>query len=226
MTKTHGIEDYLEAIYVLQAEGNRVISSELADYLGVARPTVAQALQRMEKAGIAARRNHHEIYLTEKGLRLAETSVRKHGLVECWLTNELGLNWADSHLEACRIEHAISPLVEQRLSEHLGHPTTCPHGNVIPGEKVDFVIGIPLSQCCDGEHVTVLRISGYAEKDLNLMKFFYKAKLMPGTEVTVIRGATLYEAGIEIQIENENHVLQPAVAGNVMVESSSRVSLS
>lgn len=211
------MEEYLEAIYVLEAEGDAVIAARLADYLGVARPTVTQTMQRMTASGFVAAGEGRSILLTEAGRERAERIVRRHRLLERWLTDELGLDWADAHVEAGRLEHSVSPLVEERLFERLGRPTTCPHGNVIPGSGARQPHGIPLRSVSVPAVVTVLCIVEQAEEDLALLRFLHKYGVVPGARIDVAEQSSPFEAGIPITVAGERIAITPDVAARILV---------
>src|SRR5437879_13280211 len=117
------------------SEGEPPRSARLADWLGVSRPTVTAALRRMTRDGMVRMNSHKEIELTAAGRKAAESIVRRHRIMERWLTDVLGLDWVAADAETARREHAISQVVEQRLYEALGRPQTYPHGNPIPGHS-------------------------------------------------------------------------------------------
>src|SRR3979490_2261189 len=100
------IAHYLEAIYYIRAEGEVVRSARLADWLSVSRPTVTVALRRMTRDGMVRLNAHKEIELTAKGSRMAEAIVRRHRIMERWLTDGLGLDWVTADEEGARLEHA------------------------------------------------------------------------------------------------------------------------
>jgi DtxR family transcriptional regulator, Mn-dependent transcriptional regulator len=212
------LDSYLEAVYVLDAEGEVVLASRVADYMGVSRPTVSQTLQRMTSAGYVTSGENKEILLTAEGKVRAEEIVRKHRLLERWLTDQLGLDWADAHVEAGRLEKSISPLVEGRLAELLGHPTTCPHGNVIPGTGYEQPKGIPLSDAAPGQEYEVIRIVELAEEDLELLRFLYRNGFVPGGTVKP-EPQSPYEAGIQVGVRGETISLDAEVASRVLVRS-------
>jgi DtxR family transcriptional regulator, Mn-dependent transcriptional regulator len=224
---SHGIDDYLETIYVLDQEGELVLASRIADFLSVSRPTVSQTMQKMIGLGYVTTGEGREITLTPEGLRLAEARVRKHRLLERWLSDELGLDWAEAHVEASRLESAISPLVEEQLYERLGKPTTCPHGNVIPGSGHVQRKGTPLSDIPPNVTVEVVRIVELAEEDLDLLRFLHKSGIVPGAIVTVLGNTSRFEAGVPIVVnQRANHSddveplavsLQSEVAQRVLV---------
>lgn len=220
MPRTHGVEQYLEAIYILTGEGVTVLGSVLADYLNVSRPTVTQTIQRLTGAGLVTMGTGKEIVLTVQGLEKAETVVRRHRLLERWLSDELGLDWAEAHVEAGRLEHAISPLVEQRLYERLGRPSTCPHGNVIPGTGWRQAHGVPLTQVVPPNQVQVVRIFEYAEEDLGLLRFLHQAGLVPGATVKVNAPESRYEAGVPVEVNGSVYALDHSVAERIIVKQA------
>jgi len=126
-------EEYTETIWELGEDGVEVIQARIAERLDVSRPAVSEMVRRMEKEGLVAIDHRGVITLTPDGLTLATTMVRRHRLAERFLTDVLHLNWTEAHHEAGRWEHVISPVVEDALMRILDDPTTCPHGNPIPG---------------------------------------------------------------------------------------------
>jgi DtxR family Mn-dependent transcriptional regulator len=188
---TSSVQDYLGAIYDLEgSSGHPVIGARLAKHLGVSPPAVTEALQRMLRVGLVRVGPGKEIAFTKKGRALAEVMARRHRLLECWLTNTLGLNWTDAHEEAHRLEHAISLRVEERLAVLLGRPSTCPHGNPIPGMPVlRRPEGVPLEQIPEGATVVVERITEEAEADPRLLEYLWKHEVKPGARLVVEEAA-------------------------------------
>jgi len=180
------VEDYLLSMYTLASEGRSVITARLAEALEVAPPTVTATLHRMTRDGLIQVQPNKEVVLTGAGQERAETMVRRHRLAERLLTDILGLDWADAHEEAHRFEHAISPKVEERILAVLGNPTTCPHGSPIPGSGVAVIPGaIILDQVHDGDRIIVDRISEAAENNRDLLGYFQRSGLVPGSEFEV-----------------------------------------
>src|SRR5947207_1091373 len=127
-------EEYLESILNLTTEGKPAIGARLAERMNVKPATVVGAVDRLKKDQlVVVDEKSKEISLTDKGRKIAVSLTRRHRLAERLLVDVLGLNWAEAHDEACELEHAISPRVERALTEFLGNPQTCPHGNPIPG---------------------------------------------------------------------------------------------
>lgn len=220
MKKTHGIDEYLEAIYVLQNEGYEVIGSQLADYLSVSRPTVSQTLQRLISASLVQDTGERAITLTKEGITRAEAVIRRHRLIERWLTDVLGLDWAESHEEASRLEHAISDRVEKRLAKVLGFPTTCPHGNVIPGAGILSEKAMPLSKMNVPSTVAVQRIFEHAEEDPDILRYLEKNRIVPGTTMQLLSSSPA-ERVLTIQIEDNQLQVPSDIADRVLVTAAS-----
>jgi DtxR family transcriptional regulator, Mn-dependent transcriptional regulator len=183
---TASVQDYLAAIYDLAGGDKPVIGARLAKHMGISAPAVTESIQRMTRGGYVKVGRGKELSLTTKGRQIAEVMARRHRLLERWLTDTLGLNWTDAHEEAHRLEHALSPRVEDRLAEMLGMPTTCPHGNPIPGmprpaNREPF----PLAQAREGASVVVERITEEAEADKNLLEFLWRQNVRPGRKLRI-----------------------------------------
>jgi DtxR family Mn-dependent transcriptional regulator len=179
---TASVQDYLAAIYDLGGTGKPVIGARLAKHMKVSAPAVTEALQRMARTGYVRLGAGKEVTLTRKGRAMAEMMARRHRLLERWLTDSLGLNWTDAHEEAHRLEHALSPRVEDRLAAMLGMPSTCPHGNPIPGMGAGArAHAFPLDQAPEGSTVVVDRITEEAEADKRLLEHLWREGVRPGT---------------------------------------------
>ena len=180
------VSRYLEAIYYMWSEREPLRSSRLADWLGVSRPTVAIGLRRMTRDGLVRMNGRKEIELTPSGMRAAESIVRRHRIMERWLTDGLGLDWVTADTEAARLEHAVSEVVEQRLYEVLGRPKTCPHGNPIPGHSEVVANERPISSLAAGDRASITRVSEVAEREAPpLLAYLHQRQLTPGREIVV-----------------------------------------
>jgi len=184
---SHALEDYLKAIYQLSEEAKPVIAAKIAAETGVSPSTIFATLRRLAKEGYVTINRRKEIQLTDDGRKVAENIVRRHFLMERFLTDLLGLDWAKAHQEAHRLEHAISPEVEERLAKLLKNPTTCPHGNPIPGARSGPAPKtIPLSDAVDGQQVELDYITEGGERDARLLGFMQEHHLVPGAKVQVL----------------------------------------
>ncbi len=171
-------EEYCEAIWELREDDIDVIRIRIAERLGVSRPAVSEMIRRMETEGLITLNDH--IVLTPQGVALAERIVRRHRLAERFLTDVLGLSWADAHGEAGKWEHVISESVETALARVLGEPTTCPHGNPIPGAAYLAPDTVTLSAIHPGDGFTVSRIPEELEFTPGLLDFLEENSLLPG----------------------------------------------
>jgi len=181
------ISRYLEAIYYMWSEGEPLRSARLADWLGVSRPTVTAALRRMTRDGMVRMNSRKEVELTVAGRRVAESIVRRHRIMERWLTDVLGLDWVAADAEAARLEHAISENVERRLYEALGRPRTCPHGNPIPGHSKSSAKERRLATLGEGARAAISRVSEVAEREAPLLLAYLDDRgLTPGRKVGVV----------------------------------------
>ncbi len=183
---TETIENYLESIYNMRDEGQKIIGARLADRLGLKPPTVSQTLQRMKRDGLVKIADG-EITLTRHGTEVAEAAIRRHRVVERFMSDILGIEWAVAHREAERLQHAMSDLVEQKMIEALGHPTTCPHGNPIPGMQSTRLPAdaMTLNTARENQAVQILRITEEGERDPRLLDYLQKQGLIPGAIITV-----------------------------------------
>lgn len=190
---TETISRYLEAIFYIDAEGEAVRASRLAEWLSVSQATVAAGVRRMVSQGLISLSPQKEITLTPLGYEHAAQVVRRHRIAERWLTDVLGFDWLKADEEASRLEHGISKDVADRLHELIGRPRTCPHGNPIPG--ADPVPGDErsLATLAPGEQSRIRRISEVAEHETpELLSFLARHGLHIGKEVEAVemsRGA-------------------------------------
>ena len=186
---TQAIEDYLRTIYALEEEVQPVIAARVAEEVGVTPSTMVSTLRRLEGEGYLKVLRRKEIHLTAAGKQVAERILRRHFLLERFLTDLLGLDWVKAHQEAHRLEHALSQEVEDRLAKLLGYPTTCPHGNPIPSkdsQRVPKSKGTPLHNIAAGKEVELDYITEGGERDARLLGFLQEHRLMPGTKVRVL----------------------------------------
>lgn len=173
-------EEYCEAIWELTEDEIDVIQARIAERLEVSRPAVSEMIRRLENEGLVEN-DGTKIILSDSGQRLAERTVRRHRLAERFLTDILGLSWAVAHQEAGKWEHVISDEVEAAIDAHLGSPTTCPHGNPIPGSDYDEPKTQPLSAIDVGGGFVVSRIPEELEFTPGLLDYLEQAAVLPGT---------------------------------------------
>lgn len=172
-------EEYCECIFELDEDDVDVIQARIADRLQISRPAVSEMIRRLETEGLVEQTNSR-IRLTTSGIRLAEQVVRRHRLAERFLTDVLELSWAEAHHEAGRWEHVMSDPVERAMNRLLGEPTTCPHGNPIPGSGYEAPDSVPLADLEVGREFTVSRIPEELEFEPGLLEFLEVSQILPG----------------------------------------------
>jgi len=208
------VEEYLEAIHELEEEGVQVIQARLAERLDHSPPSVSEMVRRLRDDGYV-RAQGRALTLTAKGRRRAESVVRKHRLAERLLVDVIGLEWHKIHAEACRWEHVISDDVEARLVELLENPTTCPHGNPIPGAgPLDRELHA-LSDSEPGDHVRLERVTEQVEIDLESLTYLSVNGFIPGTDAEVRAKAP--DGTLTVDVGTGTIALSPALARQLFV---------
>ncbi len=177
-------EEYCEAIYELREDDIDVIQARISERLEVSRPAVSEMIKRMEGEGLVE--VGKVITLTKAGREIGERTVRRHRLAERFLTDVLKLPWAEAHHEAGKWEHVMSDAVEEAMDDLLGHPTTCPHGNPIPGSDYEEPDHLTLSSIEVGGTFTVERITEELEFAPGLLEFLESSSIRPGNIGTVV----------------------------------------
>ncbi len=172
-------EEYCECIFELDEDDVDVIQARIADRLQVSRPAVSEMMKRLEAEGLVAT-TRTRIRLTPDGRELAERVVRRHRIAERFLTDILGLSWADAHQEAGKWEHVMSTAVEHALNRVLGEPTTCPHGNPIPGSRYVAPDVHRLGELGAGADFVVSRIPEELEFAPGVLDFLERSAITPG----------------------------------------------
>ena len=189
-----------------------VIQARIAERLDVSRPAVSEMIRRMESEGLVDLDG--AIALTSDGLALAEAVVRRHRLAERFLTDVLGLSWADAHLEAGRWEHVISPKVESALQRVLGEPTTCPHGNPIPGTDYLAPSAVTLGSLTVGDGFTISRIPEELEFAPGVLEFLESSALLPGASGRV---TSLDDGAAVVEVDGRTVHIEPSATKRILV---------
>ncbi len=187
-TLTSGGEEYLQVVWTIADEGTPVIGARIAEFLRVSPASVSEMIHRLERDGLVTLNDRHEIHLTGRGDALARRIVRRHRLIERMLVDLLGYEWWKTHEEAERLEHAISPEMEERMAQRLGDPETCPHGNPMPGapRRRDTR---PLEQVPPAEPVVIERIPDQFEHEPGFLEYLDRQGMRPGTTIRVVERA-------------------------------------
>ena len=208
-------EMYLRTVWELEEEGITPIRARLVERLGLSAPAVSETVARLDQEGLLHVADDRKLELSEHGRELAMSVMRKHRLAELLLTDVIGLEWEQVHNEACRWEHVISDAVEQRLIELLDNPTTCPHGNPIPGSGAQVPLLATLQTMTDaarsGGRATVRRISEKLQGDVTAMRFLRFNGLRPGATAALREAAggvvaDLNGAAVVVPVGSADHI--------------------
>jgi DtxR family Mn-dependent transcriptional regulator len=208
------LEEYLETIHALEEEGVPVIQARLVERLGHSAQSVSEMVHRLESEGYLER-SGRGVALTSDGRRRAESVVRKHRLAERFLVEIVGLPWHRAHVEAGRWEHVISDEVEERFVQILGNPSTCPHGNPIPGAPQSGVDQHPLAESEPGEHVRLARITEQVEVDLVALEYLSEHGFVPGADAEIRAKAP--DGTLTLELAGSSVALGPAMCRQLYV---------
>jgi len=202
--KTEKAEMYLKAILLIGYENPPVTVTKIAEFLGVSPASVSEMMKRMEANDLVINTGTG-IVLTETGLQDARKLVRRMRLAERLLSDILGLPLDQVYEEACRLEHAISDSVEERIAAVLGEPDTCPHGHPIPfaAGRVDCPLADSLADMQPGQSVAVVSLP---ERDPELLRYLDGVGIRPGVELTV-EDVAPYNGPLFLLINNERQAV-------------------
>ena len=180
--------EYLSGIYILQRDYGRVSNSRLAAWTGVSGSAVTQALGRLKRLGLARQLRYENIELTVQGRALAIKVLRRHYLLEHLLVRVLEFPWEKADDEAKRLQSEISDDLAEHLYRRLGSPQACPHGNPMPGARIEGrLLGAPrLSEAPAGLRVRILRITEEGEQIPLMLDFCHYHGIQPGAPFTVL----------------------------------------
>jgi DtxR family transcriptional regulator, Mn-dependent transcriptional regulator len=202
-------EEYLQTIYWLKEAGLPITGANIARAMQLSAPTVHEMVGRLEADGYVRRNDDKSLDFTDSGHEHAAGVVRRHRLIERFLTDVLGIPWHEVHEEAERLEHAMSPVLEERMLAAIGDAKTCPHGHpIVEGTREE---GVPLADVEVGAHVRVLRFENEAE---DLLHYLKDSGLYPGLEGTL---AVSDEDEVALEASGERYAVTRSVAETVSV---------
>ena len=210
-------KQYLEAIYELGEEDQKVLQARIGDRLGLAAATVSEGVKRLVADGLVTVEADRELALTKEGRRLAETLVRRHRLAERMLVDILGIPWHLCHEQAEDWEKVMTPEVELAILDKLTGPATCPHGNPIPGADTP----VPWSELRavaameTGERGRLTRLLEDVELDHDVLKYLEDHRLMPGADLALVEVAP--DGTRILEVDGEKVALGRPLADNLWV---------
>ncbi len=202
-------EEYLQTLFWLTEAGLPMTGANVARAMQLSAPTVHEMIGRLERDGYITRAHDKAISFTSSGEQHAEEVVRRHRLIERFLTDVLGIPWDEVHEEAERLEHAMSPVLEERMLAAIGDAKTCPHGHpIVAGARIE---GVPLADVALGARVRVLRFENEAE---DLLHYLKHSGIEPGLEGTLTAAD---DDELELEIAGGRCLLTRSVAETVSV---------
>lgn len=177
------VEEYLQEIYLLETANDSVKAVQIASRLNTTPSTVHATLSRMKRDSLIKIDKKKNIHLTQQGKEQAQDLVKRHNLAEYFLCNILQIPWYEVHKHAHRLEHAMTPLVVEKLDHFLGYPEYCPHGVPIQGYNESFFKdSFELDQAQEGMNVKILMIDEVLENAEDLLKHLHQKSIVPGSE--------------------------------------------
>jgi DtxR family transcriptional regulator, Mn-dependent transcriptional regulator len=204
-------EEYLQTMFWLEEAGLPITGANIARAMQLSPPTVHEMIGRLESDGYVSRADDKSLSFTADGRDEAQAIVRRHRLIERFLTDVLGIPWDEVHEEAERLEHAMSPVLEERMLAAIGDATTCPHGHpIVEGVREH---GALLADVEPGASVAVLRFENEAEEILHYLK---KTGLRPGLEGEVESNG---DDEVVVSSDEGRHVISRSVAETVSVRA-------
>ena len=208
-------EMYLKSVAELSEMGQVVPVTALADYLSISTVSASEIVRKLQERGLVEHLPYKGVRLTPEGSLKANMVLRRHRLWERFLADRLGLSWEKAYEFACKLEHATDDEVADALSEHLGSPETCPHGNPIPSAKgiVKAADGVCLTEMCLGEKGRILRIQ---EPSSELLKFLEEKDVRPGKDV-MVQEVDPFDGPFTVAIDQDQVVLGRRVARHIIV---------
>ncbi len=181
---SRSVEDYLKAIYSVEERDGAASTSAIARELRIQPASVSGMLKRLAESGYVEYERYRGVHLTEDGIREALRIIRRHRILETYLSQRLGYSWEDVHDEAERLEHAASDTLIDRMAAALEHPSHDPHGAPIPtrGGDVEATSRTTLAEVEPGSTV---RIRAVRDDDPERLRYLEARGLLPGVVLTV-----------------------------------------
>lgn len=211
------VEDYLKVIFELETTDGSAGTNEIAAALGIAAASVSGMIRRLAEQGWIAHERYRGVRLTRAGKRAALKTIRRHRVIEAYLTTALGYPWDRVHDEAERLEHAASDELIDRMAAAIGEPSTDPHGAPIPTregtiaeERLASLATVPV-----GKRVRIQRVG---DRDAEQLRYLAEIGITPGRQVEVIARAP-FDGPIDLRIGRVVRSIGPALARQIAVAS-------
>ncbi len=215
---TEATEDYLKAIYSLEREQGKVLTTQLAQRLKVTPASTTGMLRKLSEMKLVSYIKYQGVALTNSGRKIALEVIRHHRLLELYLNEVMGMPWDKVHLEAEKLEHAISEELEDRIDQLLGFPTKDPHGSPIPSKsgKVQKSASSNLADLKTGQHALIAEVD---DENSELLRYAGDLGLFPGESVTVIAVAP-FKGPLTLKLKEKEVVVGREAAEKILVSKT------
>lgn len=212
---TGPVEDYLKAIYELESAGEPAETNAIARLLDIAPASVSGMVRRLAEQGLITHERYHGVSLTTAGRRAALRTLRRHRVIEAYLTSALGYSWDRVHDEAERLEHAASDELIDRMAEAIGEPATDPHGAPIPTREgtLEERHLVALSSMAAGKSA---RVESVSDRSAERLRYLAELGIVPGVEVKVV-GREPFEGPIALRVAGQRRTIGPSLAHQILV---------
>jgi DtxR family Mn-dependent transcriptional regulator len=212
---TGPVEDYLKAIYELERSGEPAETNAIARMLGIAPASVSGMVRRLAEQGLITHERYRGARLTAGGRRAALRTLRRHRVIEAYLTSALGYSWDRVHNEAERLEHAASDELIDRMATAIGEPATDPHGAPIPTREgtLEERSLVPLAALEAGDTARVERVS---DRDAERLRYLAELGIVPGASVQVTAREP-FDGPIVLRVQNASRTIGSSLASQILV---------
>ena len=222
----HSVDEYLETIYFLAfpigeyrpATGSTAIAARVAEMLGISRASAGEMLKRLEAEGLVERGEQKEAILTSEGADRARRVVRKHRIIERFLTDFMGYTAAESHIHADELGDTFTDEMIERINDRLGHPDRCPHGWPVDTEfeQAENAELVSLAEIDAGNDATIVRL---AEHDGDMLHSFYDDGLVPESTVSV-RSVDTDAGTLTVSVQGAERTISGRAADGIYVRAA------
>ena len=212
---TGPVEDYLKAIYELERSGEPAETNAIARLLEIAPASVSGMMRRLAELRLITHERYRGARLTAGGRRAALKTLRRHRVIEAYLTSALGYSWDRVHDEAERLEHAASDELIDRMAEAIGEPATDPHGAPIPTRegRLEEPTLVPLASLEPGKTARIERVS---DRNAERLRYLAELGIVPGVDVRIVAREP-FEGPIALQVHKAKRMLGAGLASQILV---------
>lgn len=218
---TGPVEDYLKTIYELETRHGAASTNEIAAALRIAAPSVSGMIRRLSSQGLITHEPYKGVQLTREGRRAALRTIRRHRVIEAYLTQALGYPWDRVHDEAERLEHAASDELIDRMAAAIGEPETDPHGAPIPTREGTLIADPPLSSLAELADGGKARIARVGDRDAERLRYLATLGMAIGAEVELVTREP-YDGPITVRVDGKRRVIGSELARQILVEPKRR----